>query len=189
AASTTIQGGHAFYLSPVAWRASALAPVAAHYPADAGLKLVKTHGGVDESSYVHAAHREISALHTRLIHTHRHLTLVANLLHARELGPRLYDLVELQTPAHRFTAYVVAHGAGRTPTQAECEAGIAALRALEGEGLLKVTMPDGYDDEDFECPACNHNAYTDAAGRFRYVDFQNFRLTGYEVYLKDVALA
>jgi hypothetical protein len=182
------QGGHTLYLPPASLRLSAFRVVAPHYPADAGLKIVKTPGGIDDSVYVHRTARHISKLHKRLTYNHRHLSLVANLLYSEEVGPRLYDLVEFQSSNQLWTAYVVRHVEGREPTIEECRAGLEKLRQLEDKGTIKVTIPDGFDDEDFECPACNKNAFVDTDGRFHYIDFQNFLLVNYGSYLKQIAL-
>jgi hypothetical protein len=115
------------------------------------------------------------------------LSLVANLLFARGLGPRLYDLIEFEAGAYLWTAYVIEHVRGGVPTPSECEAGIKELRELERLGLLRNNIPDGWKDEDFTCPKCNGNALTDETGKFNYIDFQNFNLVGYEAFLRETA--
>jgi hypothetical protein len=181
------QGAHTVYLPPSFVRQSSFRMLLERYPPDAGLKIVKSPGGVDTSSYYHDSLKKISVLHKRLIHDHRHLSLVANLLFSKGVGPRLYDLVELQFGAHVCTAYVVRHVDGRVPSRTECEAGVKNIRDLEKRGLIKATIPDGFDDEEFECPSCANNAFMDQNGRFNYVDFQNFLLTGYESFLRSTA--
>ena len=128
-----------------------------------------------------------SRLHLRLIHNLRHLTLVANLLHVTGVGPRLHDLVELDCNGNVWTAFVVEHIEKPVTSAAECENGIKTLRELERKGLLKVILPLGFDDAEFQCPACSGNAFLTRGGKFRYIDFQNFSLTGYGAYLKSVA--
>src|SRR5262249_43970276 len=54
-------------------------------------------------------------------------------------------------------------------------------------GLLKVTLSEGYEDEDLSCPGCNNNAFVSPDGKFFYVDFQSFNLINYERYLQDIA--
>jgi hypothetical protein len=75
------------------------------------------------------------------------------------------------------------------PTVAECQSGIETLRRLDTDGILKVILPDGFDDEEFECPGCCNNALVDSDGQFKYIDFQNFLLGDYEKYLTDLATA
>jgi hypothetical protein len=70
---------------------------------------------------------------------------------------------------------------------ADCENGIKTIRELEQKGLLKVILPSGFDDAEFQCPDCSGNAFMTRDGKFRYIDFQNFSLTGYGEYLNDVA--
>lgn len=183
------QGAHTVYLPPSFIQRSSFKTLLERYPADAGIKIVKTPGGVDNSRYYHDSLKKISVLHKRLIHDHRHLSLVANLLFSKGVGPRLYDLVELQFGAHVCTAYVVRHVEGRVPSRNECEAGVKKIRDLENRGLIKVTIPGGFEDEEFECPSCANNAFVDQNGQFNYVDFQNFLLTSYESFLKSVAVS
>ncbi len=181
------EGGNTIYIPPASLPLTAFRKLAENYPQDAGIKIIKTIGGVDESRYVHGSHKKVSKMHVKLTHELRHLALVANLLFSKELGPRLYDLIELQCGDHLWTAYVTAHVEGREPSIEECEAGLGRIRRMEGERLIKVTIPDGYEDEDFEPPSCNGNAFMDEAGKFHYIDFQNFLLLNYGAYLKQIA--
>ena len=59
---------------------------------------------------------------------------------------------------------------------------------MEEQGLMKVILPEGFNDEEFECPKCSDNVFTDDNGEFKYIDFQNFVLTDYDSYLRTVAL-
>jgi hypothetical protein len=186
--ATYAQGGHAIYLSPSSLRRSAFRELTTNYPPDAGLKIVKEQGGVDESSYIHGTSKGDSLIHLKSVHQHRHLTLVANLLFAQGLGARLYDLIELDCGGHLWTAYVVEHVGGSTPSLQECEAGIARIRELDAQGLIRVILPEGFDDEEFECPSCCNNALTSERGEFRYIDFQNFMLVNYESFLTETAV-
>jgi hypothetical protein len=61
------------------------------------------------------------------------------------------------------------------------------LRALHDQGIVKVILPEGFDDPEFECPTCGNNALVDSAGQFRYIDFQNFLLGDYENFLTRLA--
>jgi hypothetical protein len=49
-------------------------------------------------------------------------------------------------------------------------------------------LPDGFADEDFECPNCNGNALLGPNEKFYYIDFQNFLLVNYEKYLEKTAI-
>lgn len=185
------QGGHTLYLPPASIRASAFQVLARYYPQNAGVKIVKNPGRVDDSEYIchsPALGKGESLIHRKLTHNHRQLTLVANLMFSKEVGPRLYDLVELQCGDRIWTAYVIEHVDGRTPTFEECEAGLGKIRALQEQGFIKIIIPDNDDEEDFRCPACNNNAFVDSSGKFHYIDFQNFLLVDYGSYLKDAAV-
>jgi hypothetical protein len=183
------EGSHALYLNPAALKLTAFASLANDYPADAGLKIMKNPGRVDESSYLMGSTKGDSKIHLGMVHGHGHLSLVANFLHAEGVGPRLYDLINLKFGDQNWTAYVVQDVGRRKPTVAECEAGIETLRRLDAEGTLRVILPEGFDDEEFECPGCCNNALVDSDGRFKYIDFQNFLLGDYEKYLTALATA
>lgn len=180
-------GGHAVYLPPATIRNTALRELSKYYPHNAGLKIVRHPGGLADSVYVYKGDGE-SRLHLRMIHNLRHLTLVANLLCVNGVGPRLHDLIELQCGDHLWTAFVVQHVEKPLTSMDVCEQGIKALRDLEHRNLLKVILPSGFEDAEFQCPDCAGNAFMTADEEFRYIDFQNFALTGYGEFLKSVAL-
>lgn len=180
-------GGHAIYLPPATVEQTAFRVLSNYYPVNSGLKIVRHPGGISESVYVYKNDGE-SRLHLRLIHNLRHLTLVANLFHVNDVGPRLQDLVELDCNGSLWTAFVTEHVENRVTSREACEHGISTIRELEQKGLVRVILPSGFDDEEFQCPDCSGNAFMTRDGKFRYIDFQNFSLTGYGEYLKSVAL-
>jgi hypothetical protein len=181
--------GHTLYLPPEAASTSAFAAIMSQYPADAGLKITKNTGGVD-GPYLFGGvrNRKISVMYNRVTYDRARLVLVANLLFSKQLSSRLYDLIEIVCGQQVWTAYVVRHLAGQVPTEAECKAGIDRIKQLEQQGLLKVSLSQGYDDEDFSCPTCNNNAFMDD-GKFCYIDFQSFLLINYQHYLKQVKVS
>lgn len=183
------EGSHAIYLSPAALRLTAFKAIAADYPADAGLKITKNAGGVDDSSYLMGRAKGDSAIQLGMVHSHRHLSMVANLLHAKGVGPRLYDLINLRLGDQIRTAYVVRDVGSSAPTVSQCEQGIQKLRQLDEQGVIKVILPDGFEDPEFECPSCCNNVLVDRDGAFQYIDFQNFLLGDYEKFLTDLAVA
>src|SRR5262245_50841424 len=179
------EGGHTIYLPPASAR-QVFDELMNCYPDNAGIKIVKNPGTARES-YVYSGHTKISWIHRSLTYSHRHLVLVAGLLSSRGLGPRMFDLVEFRIGDEIVTAYIMEHIEGRRPTMVECREGISKLRALERQKVLKVIVPDGFDDSDFACPSCNGNALVDPSGAFKYVDFQNFHFVDYGNYMKRVA--
>lgn len=181
-------GRHAIYLPPQAISETAFRTLGEMYPPGAGLKIVKNQGGIDGGSYISGKTKGDSLIQLGLVHSHRHLMLVANLLYSKGIGPRLYDLVELQCDESLWTAYVIEHIDGETPSRTECEKLIHKLKELEHEGLIKVILPDGFDDEEFECPTCSGNTLTSNEGGCKYVDFQNFRLVNYQTFLTGLAV-
>jgi hypothetical protein len=185
------EGGHTIYIPPASAQRSAFREVLSTYPANAGIKLIKSAGGVNEGRYLrdhYGVGTGESMLHRKFVYDHRRLSLVANLLYAKGVGPRLYDLVEIDCGAHRSTAYIVEHAGDQTPSVAQCEVGLQRIAELEKQGILKINLPDGFADEDFEPPTCNGNALLGPDGQFCYIDFQNFLLVNYEKYLENIAI-
>jgi hypothetical protein len=188
---TYFAGGHTVYIPPEAARRTSFEELLRNYPADSGIKLIKSCGGVDDGRYLRDGYGVAageSMLLRSLVYDHRRLTLVANLLHEKGLGPRLFDLVEIQCGEQTFTAYIVEHVDGPAPSMDQCRAGLRRLAELEDQGLLKINLPDGFADEDFEPPTCNGNALLTQNEEFRYIDFQNFLLVNYEKYLEKIAV-
>jgi len=185
--SSHYEGGHAIYLPPKTFQASILAEVSVQYPRSAGLKIIKTPGDVDQAAYVNIVNKGDSKLHLNSIHGHKHLTLVANLLHAKGVGARLFDLVEIEYGQDIWTAYVIEHADDGAPSMEQCRAGVARLQQLDAAGLLRVSAPEGFDDDEFRCPGCEGNAFI-KDGQFTYVDFQNFLLGDYAAFLKTTAV-
>lgn len=185
------QGGHAIYLPPEALKQTAFGVLADNYPENAGLKIVNTPGGIGKGHYIRNGYGNgagESKLQKNLIYDHQRLTLVANLLASHGVAPKLYDLVELECGGSKWVGYVIEHVSGSTPSLNECNEALRQMRDLEESGLILNNMPDGWEDEDFRGPDCNGNVLLDDAGRVQYVDFQNFILTGYEKFLRQLAL-
>ena len=180
------EGGQAIYLPPESFRTGIFADIAVNYPADAGIKIVKNQGGVDQSRYLTRTVRGDSKIQIGLVHSHRHLSLVANLFYLKDVGPRLYDLINLKSRETAWAAYVIQDVGDKVPTMEECERGIQKLREMDNSRLIRVILPEGLKDEEFECPGCSGNAFIDDAGNFRYIDFQNFRLVEYGGFLHDL---
>ena len=182
------QGAHAIYLPPESFRSSVFSAFADIYPESAGLKILKERGGVEERHYVSTMVKGDSKLQLSSIHSHKHLTLVANILYNYELGPRLFDLVEITWGEHPWTAYVIEHVDGGIPTVEQWDGGIRRLRQLHDDRVSLVALPEGFDDPEFNAPDCEGNALVTQEGAFRYIDFQNFLLDDYGLYLKRIAL-
>lgn len=185
AAHTQVSGAHALYLSPIAWEQSALADLRAHYPPDAGLKVVRQEGSISSGSYVSPG--PYSRLQIGMLHSHAQLSVAANVLHLSGVGPRPYDLIEIAFPDGIHVAYVGRHVQGRAPSRDEWSATMAALQRLRADDVLNVVAPGGFEHIDFREPDCNGNALVDSRGVVHYVDFQNFVLGDYESFLERAA--
>ena len=180
------QGGHTIYLPPASIQNSGFAILNAKYPPGFGIKILKNPGGPNEATYLFEP-RRLSWLHQKLLYRPPHLTLVSNLLFQKNLGPRLYDLTQLQFGDKTWTCFVLEHIAGSVPSISRCNRGIARLRSLQCHGILALNLPEGWCDEEFRPPRCNGNAFVNKAGEFKYIDFQNFLLCKYGDYLEALA--
>jgi len=177
-------GGHAVYLSPAEFRSGALSELAHQYPGNAGIKVVRRPGDVISGGYVFGGTH--SQLQIAVMHGHRHLMLVANRLHAAGVGPRVLDLLELDTGGKVFTAYVVEH-CSAPASQEESERVIGKLKQLVASGQLDLVAPDGFAHADFAPPDYAGNVRKSADGQALFLDFQNFRCGKYGKYLAGIA--
>lgn len=181
------EGSHAIYLSPASLIGTGFASVMLNYPSDAGLKIMKNEGSTNEGDYIVGRAKGDSRIQVGMVPGHGYLSLVANLLYSEGVGTRLYDLINIRSDHRTWTAYVVQDVGDQTPTLNECEQGVQKLRSLDARGIIKVILPEGFKDEEFECPGCANNALMDQDGNFRYIDFQNFLLGDYETFLTNLA--
>lgn len=181
------EGGHAIYLSPKSIESTLFKSLVGDYPSKVGIKIVKNQGDVEGGGYLNGRAKGDSSIQLGRVHGHGHLSLVANFLYLMAVGPRLYDLVNLRCGDRFWTAYIVEDVGNRIPTVSECESGIQRLRELDSQGFIRVILPEGFEDPEFECPTCCNNALVNDAGEFRYIDFQNFLLGDYEKFLTDLA--
>jgi hypothetical protein len=177
-------GGHTVYLPPARFSKGPLAALARRYPADAGIKIMRMAGSASERFA--AAGSGHSQLHKALLSSHRGLLLVANRLFTEGVGSRVYDLVELASGDARWTAYVVAN-ASEPGSVSEGTAVVERLKQLVANQSLSLVAPEGFGHSDFLPPQFGNNVWKDASGRPAFVDFQNFQVTNYDGYLKDIA--
>jgi hypothetical protein len=162
----------AIYLPPDTWRATPLALVMPDYPADAGLKVIKLAGGIDENvNYPHPLQ-----------------ALTFNFLHLQGIAPRLYDLVQIRDGSGvNWTAYVAEHVVPVPLLPLDGEEIISRLRKLESSGALKLTGGADWNSSEFQPPECNGNLLRDMRGHTRYVGVQNFMLQEYDAHLRLLA--
>src|SRR5690606_35212068 len=106
----------------------------------------------------------------------------------RGIAPRLYDVIELvDQHGNRWAAYVVQHVSGREPVEADYEAMLRKLHALEDEGLIRLVTPGGWNGTGFRKFDCNGNLLVLPTGEQRYIDVHSFVLDQYERHLSQVA--
>src|SRR5207302_9049780 len=88
------QGAYTVYIPPDELHKTAFWPITTQYPETAGLKVVKNLGSAARSSYTRG---QMDIRLQRHLTSHGTLLLSANRLNIADVGPRLFDLVELET--------------------------------------------------------------------------------------------
>lgn len=160
--------------------------VLSKYPAGAGLKILKDLKSPGEAKYVDRAFGNVTRFDDLTANNPIELIRVANYLFQNEVGPQVYDLVELTTPHNQLSAYVVQDVSGGVPTVGECEKFIERLEVLFKDQL--VPFPDWQTKEDFRCPECKGNLLKDASsGNLLYIDFQSFMMKDNLMYINQIA--
>lgn len=169
------EGGFCIYIPPQEKAQQLFEVMLSAYPPDVGLKILKDLRSPREAVYCSSVVNPNSPkLSDWISHTPLDYLRVANYLYSEGLGPRVYDLTEIQTPHNRLTAYVVQHVAGTAPSQHECETFLSRLRNLYKDHLIPL-QPDWELQDDFRCPQCRGNLIHDeVTGQLLYVDFQAF---------------
>lgn len=170
------EGAYCIYLPPQKEMRQLFDPILSIYPPDSGLKILKDLKPPALATYVSTA---VASGVTRIDDWTSCRPIgflqVANYMYDKGIGPRVYDLIEIQTLYNNLTAYVVQNVAGAVPTVDECSAFLNRLDQLYEDQLLP--LPGWRTMEDFRCPACRGNLIRDAdTGRVLYVDFQSFML-------------
>lgn len=181
------EGGHTIYCTLRDLESTDFGVLSSYYPPNVGLKILKNVGPVEGTPYLFGSGH--SKLQQALLHSTHQLMLVANVLHLEGIGPRIYDLVELQMGSITWAAFIVEDVSGNPPTEAQCRTVVQQLRNLVDEKWLSVVAPDGFKSSDFNCPSCNGNLLTDDSGQAYFIDFQNFVLRRHSAYLKRISEA
>jgi len=179
-----VTAGHTVYLPPGSVLGSAFRVLGNDYPPHFGIKILRNVGEADQVRYIYGLD---TVTQVKVAYSPRHLTMIANCLHIGEVGPRMYDLVELQCGDFSLTAYEIEHVDGRTPTVPEWHEGMTKIQQMMDHSLIDVIAPDGLEDGDFECPECNGNMLVEReTGKISYIDFQNFIFTNYKSFLGGI---
>ncbi|MFQ6029255.1 MAG: hypothetical protein ACE5Q6_17395 [Dehalococcoidia bacterium] len=169
------EGWHAFYLPPQPGLAQVLGEAVSAYPDNAGFKVLKSLGDVEQARYIRSPRQPW--LKRRVIGNPLQQVEAIRYLHQLGLGPELYALVTLQVGGVKATAFVMEHLKGGQPSEAEYGRFMDRLeKAFRTTELAK--LPEwGAAQHDFVGPDCNGNLMLTGDQRETgYVDFQNFVL-------------
>ena len=181
------EGGHTYYFEPNVVLKLPIKAIFKYIPNNAGIKILKRQGAIDVPF---PAPDKTCVSHALLAPSHKDLLLVHGIFFNLKMGPRLYDLLEIEFQnGDVHVAYVLEHIDGAIAIQKDCEEFIQKLQQLESSHLIKLINWNGYGDMDFCCPDCNGNLLYDKKSQsLKYVDLQNFSLADYTTYLKKIAL-
>jgi len=111
--------------------------------------------------------------------------LIANLLHARQCGPKLYDLVHVDARNQRYSIFVIEGDDLRKANAQESIEGRARLSELEEEGL--IGFASRYREFASSETGTDRSFVVDREGNVGFVAFEDIELKDYESYLNAVA--
>ena len=182
------EGGFTIYVPPQERAQKLFGSVLSAYPPNSGLKILKELKAPTEavycSSHVHPLSPRISDW---ISYRPLDYLRVANYMYEKGIGPRVYDLIEIQMPHTSLSAYVVQHVAGTVPSMDECRAFLERLDH-HCEAQLIPQMDWWKTHGDFRCPDCRGNLVRDkATGKVLYVDFQGFLIKDAKQYIVQSA--
>jgi hypothetical protein len=186
-----IEGGFCIYIPPQELSWKLFGPILSAYPPDSGLKILKDLKPPAQAMYVSKAIRPNTTKASELA-THRPMDLVrvANYMYHEGIGPRVYDLIEIQTPYNSLSAYVIQHVVGTAPSVDEYTAFLNRLDQLSKDQLIPPPGWKGVGGRtrlDFRCPDCNGNLLIDKrTGDALYVDFQGFVIKDVRQYILGI---
>ena len=179
-------GAFCIYLPPQGKLQEVFGAILAKYPAGAGLKILKDLKAPGEAKYVDRVLGNVSRFDDLTSNNPIEQIRVANYLFHNEVGPHVFDLLELKTPHNELSAYVVQDVDGAVPTEIECQEFIERLKVLFADQLLP--FPGWQGMEDFRCPNCKGNLLRDASsGKLLYIDFQSFMMKDNMKYIRQIA--
>jgi hypothetical protein len=145
------------------------------YPPDAGFKLLKRFAPLERANYLIDGSRQ--PVKRIMLGSLENQVDAANLLYSLGLGPRLYDLAEIQSSRFKTGCFVVQHIDGEPPTCDEWHAFMARMRAaIDGlKGAVALVPQDGWNHPDFRPLDCGGNLLKRSSdGELFYIDFQQF---------------
>jgi hypothetical protein len=182
------EGGFCIYVPPQEKVKKLFGSILGAYPPDAGLKILKDLRAPSEAMYCSTdVNPDSPRISDWIGYRPLDYLRVANYLYDKGVGPRVYDLIEVQTPHNRLSIYVVHHIAGTVPSVGECTAFLERLSRLCEDQLIPM-MSKWKTSEDFLPPDCRGNLIRDeATGKTLYVDFQAFMIKDAKQYALQVA--
>lgn len=181
------QGGFSIYIPPQKGLKVLLGSMVDFYPADAGYKIVKDFNSPDQANY----------LKDGVVVSWPEIVLAGNLFSQfksacvaeyLELGPKVYDLVELIATNVRMSCFVVQNIDDVYPiTNTDFKMFKRKLDFYIHNGVIGTAVPNNNDRHmDFSPPDCNKNLLKNAEGKLFYVDSQQLIILDYKKILIEL---
>jgi hypothetical protein len=182
------EGAFCIYIPPQERTQRLFGSVLSAYPPHSGLKILKELKAPTEAKYCSRdVHPSATRAAVRVNYRPLDYLRVANYMYDKGVGPRVYDLIEIQTPHNSLSAYVVQHVAGTIPSMDECRAFLQRLDHLYEDQLVPL-LPGWKAAKDFRCPDCQGNLIRDeVTGKALHVDFQTFMVKDARQYILQIA--
>jgi hypothetical protein len=180
------EGKHTIYVPPQDEFFKIAGPNADLYPPDAGFKLLKRFTPLEHANYLVDGYRQpvIRAMMGQL----ENQADAAGFLYSYRLGPRLYDLVEIQSSCFKTGCFVVQHIDGESPSKDEWAGFMQRMKhTIEHLGKsVMILRPEGWEHCDFAPPNCGGNLLRRADGTLFYIDFQQFSVVDKAAIIADI---
>lgn len=166
-----MEGLHTFYLPPQQGLRDTLGEIVDCYPESSGFKILKNFAKPANVHYMHEM--ETKSIYY-LMGNIENQALAAACLYALGLGPKLYDVAQLNVGEVNLTVLVSEYCAGRIPNMEEGLEFQSILKELNKRKLFHLVNPSGFDCPDLTPPDCGGNLFLAEGSRFCYVDSQLF---------------
>jgi hypothetical protein len=169
--------GRVIYLPAASVKASPFQSAMPRYPRELGLLITR-----NSRDLRHVGQRsETTAADDA---DRNHLALMANLLFSKGLGPRVYNLMEIQCGERSFTACAIERTNPAPLADSDLAAGMNEIRNMERQGLIRCAAAT--DGEQIGDVVSGCRAMGDEAGRFQWMAIQDLTLGDYDIFLSSV---
>ena len=180
------QGGHTIYL----YRESDIRSISPGtidiYPYPFGLKIIKSSDMSPDGTPYYTSNKVASAstpITMRAVGSVGEKMVLSNILSLRNVAPRVYDIVKLQSENATIFAMIVQHVSGQIVTGQAASEFVEQFKCVLQEE--EVSILGEKDHMDFQAPDFRRNIVSDSTGTY-YVDIQNLAIIDRETHSKKL---